>query len=117
QPGAPAADDDASSVAAVDAGSGPAGSPPAALAVAAAGSTALDPIGAAASNGTSVRIERRRRDAGVVGGIAISERKPEWLRIRAHLGEEYTGLGRTLRSLDLVTVCEEAGCPNIFECW
>ncbi len=74
-------------------------------------------IEAAGFDGTSVRIERRRRDAGVVGGIAISERKPEWLRIRAHLGEEYTGLGRTLRSLDLVTVCEEAGCPNIFECW
>ncbi|HMQ26164.1 MAG TPA: lipoyl synthase [Acidimicrobiales bacterium] len=68
-------------------------------------------------DGTSVRLERRRRDAGVVGGISISERKPDWLRIRAHLGEEYTGLGRTLRSLDLVTVCEEAGCPNIFECW
>ncbi|MCB1015289.1 MAG: lipoyl synthase [Acidimicrobiales bacterium] len=72
---------------------------------------------AAAGGGTSVRLERRRRDAGVVGGIALSERKPEWLRIPAHLGDEYTGLGRTLRSLDLVTVCEEAGCPNIFECW
>ena len=78
-----------------------------------------DPVAPArsASTGTSVRLERRRRDAGVVGGIAIGDRKPEWLRIRAHLGEEYTGLGRTLRSLDLVTVCEEAGCPNIFECW
>ena len=72
---------------------------------------------AAGGGGTSVRIERRLRDAGVTGGIQITERKPEWLRIPAHLGEEYTGLGKTLRSLDLVTVCEEAGCPNIFECW
>lgn len=71
----------------------------------------------AGEGGTSVRIERRLRDAGVTGGIQITERKPEWLRIPAHLGEEYTGLGKTLRSLDLVTVCEEAGCPNIFECW
>jgi lipoic acid synthetase len=66
---------------------------------------------------TSVRLERRRRDAGVEGGLQIGQRKPEWLRVQAHLGPEYTGLGRTLRSLDLVTVCEEAGCPNIFECW
>ena len=71
----------------------------------------------AGAGGTSVRIQRRLRDAGVTGGIQITERKPEWLRIPAHLGEEYTGLGKTLRSLGLVTVCEEAGCPNIFECW
>ena len=33
------------------------------------------------------------------------------------MGEEYLALRRTMRQLDLVTVCEEAGCPNIFECW
>jgi lipoic acid synthetase len=33
------------------------------------------------------------------------------------MGEEYRALRRTLRQLDLVTVCEEAGCPNIYECW
>jgi len=33
------------------------------------------------------------------------------------MGRDYLGLRRTMRSLDLVTVCEEAGCPNIFECW
>ncbi len=71
----------------------------------------------AAPGETSVRLGRRLRDAGVAGGLRITERKPEWLRVQAHLGPEYTGLGRTLRSLDLVTVCEEAGCPNIFECW
>ena len=43
--------------------------------------------------------------------------KPEWLRTRANMGEGYRDLKRTMRSFDLVTVCEEAGCPNIFECW
>jgi lipoic acid synthetase len=33
------------------------------------------------------------------------------------MGGEYRSLGRTMRDLDLVTVCEEAGCPNIYECW
>jgi lipoic acid synthetase len=45
------------------------------------------------------------------------ERKPAWLRTQANMGEGYRELKRTMRSLDLVTVCEEAGCPNIFECW
>jgi len=39
------------------------------------------------------------------------------LRTKAHMGPEFLELKRTMRSLDLVTVCEEAGCPNIFECW
>jgi lipoic acid synthetase len=47
----------------------------------------------------------------------IDARKPEWLRVRANLGVEYRALRSTMRSLDLVTVCEEAGCPNIYECW
>src|ERR1043165_5692023 len=45
------------------------------------------------------------------------ERKPEWLKVRAPAGERYTGLKETLRRLDLHTVCEEARCPNIGECW
>jgi lipoic acid synthetase len=48
---------------------------------------------------------------------AAITRKPEWLRVPANMGEGYRDLKRTMRSLDLVTVCEEAGCPNIFECW
>ncbi len=48
---------------------------------------------------------------------AVEERKPEWVRVKAELGPGYRGLKRTMRSLDLATVCEEAGCPNIFECW
>jgi len=52
-----------------------------------------------------------------VRSVAISERKPEWLRVGARMGEDYLALRATMRSLDLVTVCEEAGCPNIYECW
>ena len=44
-------------------------------------------------------------------------RKPEWLRARVSLGARPMELKRTVRDLDLVTVCEEAGCPNISECW
>jgi len=66
-----------------------------------------------------VRLLGRLAAAGVDATTAkpIDERKPEWLRVKAQLGPEYRGLKRTMRSLDLVTVCEEAGCPNIFECW
>ncbi len=51
------------------------------------------------------------------GGLPVDERKPEWLRVQANLGPGYRDVKRTMRALDLVTVCEEAGCPNIFECW
>jgi lipoic acid synthetase len=39
------------------------------------------------------------------------------MRVRARLGEDYRDLKNMMRSLDLHTVCEEAGCPNIYECW
>jgi len=51
------------------------------------------------------------------GGMPVVSRKPEWLRVKADLGPAYRDVKRTMRSLDLVTVCEEAGCPNIYECW
>jgi lipoic acid synthetase len=43
--------------------------------------------------------------------------KPPWLKVRAPGGAEYTHLKQTLRELDLHTVCEEARCPNVGECW
>ena len=64
-----------------------------------------------------VKLLGRLADAGVTGGLEIGERKPSWLRVKADMGEGYREIKRTMRSLDLVTVCEEAGCPNIFECW
>jgi lipoic acid synthetase len=72
-----------------------------------------------ADPGTPIRLIGRLAEAGVDHGSAlrIDERKPEWLRVKATMGQSYRSLKRTMRSLDLVTVCEEAGCPNIFECW
>jgi len=62
---------------------------------------------------------RRLRRAGVDPdhGVDIHDRKPSWLRIPAHMGQEYQSLRTLTEDLRLVTVCEEAGCPNIFECW
>ena len=45
------------------------------------------------------------------------ERKPPWIRTRARTGPQYTELKSLVRSGGLHTVCEEAGCPNIYECW
>jgi lipoic acid synthetase len=45
------------------------------------------------------------------------QRKPAWLKTRARFGPNYRDLKGIMRTLDLHTVCEEAGCPNIFECW
>ncbi|MGW5020058.1 lipoyl synthase [Streptomyces cacaoi] len=45
------------------------------------------------------------------------ERKPEWIKTRASAGPQYTALHRLVRDQGLHTVCQEAGCPNIFECW
>jgi lipoic acid synthetase len=45
------------------------------------------------------------------------EPKPPWLKVRAPGGENYARLKQTLRRLDLNTVCEEARCPNVGECW
>ncbi len=62
---------------------------------------------------------RRLEAAGIDRSVAveIGARKPKWMRVEAQMGSPYLALRRTMRSLDLVTVCEEAGCPNIYECW
>ncbi|ANB59636.1 lipoyl synthase [Anoxybacteroides amylolyticum] len=44
-------------------------------------------------------------------------RKPEWLKIKLNTNETYTGLKKMMREKQLHTVCEEAKCPNIHECW
>jgi lipoic acid synthetase len=49
--------------------------------------------------------------------ITLSRKRPEWMRVRARMDAEYLELKRLVRGLDLHTVCEEAGCPNIYECW
>jgi lipoic acid synthetase len=73
----------------------------------------------ASSTSSERPLLRRLRKAGVDpdAGIPIRSRKPEWLRIEAHMGNEFQSLRTLTEDLRLVTVCEEAGCPNIFECW
>lgn len=44
-------------------------------------------------------------------------RKPDWLKIKLNTNESYTGLKKMMREKNLHTVCEEAHCPNIHECW
>ena len=76
-----------------------------------------DEGGSSHLTGTSVRISGRLAEAGVTTGLQISSRKPDWMRVKADMGPEYRRLKSVMKSLDLVTVCEEAGCPNIFDCW
>ena len=47
----------------------------------------------------------------------LAERRPDWLRVRPPAGESYVELKSLFRSLNLHTVCEEAHCPNVSECW
>jgi lipoic acid synthetase len=62
---------------------------------------------------------RRLRQAGVApeAALDLATRKPQWLRVPVRIGKEYRTLSSTIHDLGLVTVCEEAGCPNIYECW
>src|SRR3954451_10830899 len=45
------------------------------------------------------------------------QRKPDWIRVKAPVSEGYHQTRKLMRSLNLATVCEEAACPNIGECW
>ena len=44
-------------------------------------------------------------------------KKPDWIRVKAPQGKVYSETLATVKGLKLTTVCEEAGCPNIGECW
>ncbi len=63
------------------------------------------------------RAAARLEQAGVTNGLAIGTRKPEWLRPKVTIGAEVLALKKTVRDHGLVTVCEEAGCPNLSDCW
>jgi lipoic acid synthetase len=62
---------------------------------------------------------RRRLYLPIVSTSSIGsrERRPEWLKVKASFGPNYAELKKIMRGNGLHTVCEEAGCPNIFECW
>jgi len=57
-----------------------------------------------------LRVEARNAETPI-------ERKPAWIRTTAKMGPAYTGLHQLVKDQGLHTVCQEAGCPNIFECW
>jgi lipoic acid synthetase len=57
-----------------------------------------------------LRIEQRNASVPI-------ERKPEWIKTRAKMGPEYSELKSLVQREGLHTVCQEAGCPNIYECW
>jgi len=57
-----------------------------------------------------LRVEARNSEVPV-------ERKPDWIKAKVEIGPEYIQLKNKVKSSGLHTVCEEAGCPNIFECW
>jgi len=57
-----------------------------------------------------LRIEARNTQVPI-------ERKPEWIKTRARTGPNYTQLRDLVKGEGLHTVCQEAGCPNIYECW
>ena len=79
--------------------------------------TDLAPFSRGEGPGEMGRALVRLEAAGVADGLAISARKPEWLRPKVQLGTDVLAMKKTVRDHGLVTVCEEAGCPNLSECW
>ncbi len=77
----------------------------------------LAPFAGRATHDVPVRLLGRLAAAGVDSAVDPAARRPEWMRVRAHIDDEYLGLKRLVRDLELHTVCESAGCPNIYECW
>ena len=77
----------------------------------------LSPFSRGEGPGAPVRSVARMMQAGVASGLAIATRKPEWLRPKVQLGTDVLALKKTVRDHRLVTVCEEAGCPNLSDCW
>ena len=74
-------------------------------------SLAPPPTPPPAPNGRRLlRLEARNAETAI-------ERKPPWIRTRARMGPEYTQLRQLVADAGLHTVCQEAGCPNIYECW
>ncbi|HEY8828835.1 MAG TPA: lipoyl synthase [Jatrophihabitantaceae bacterium] len=72
--------------------------------------TAVRPDTTAPDGRRLLRIEARNAATPI-------ERKPEWIKTRAKMGPEYTALQALVKREGLHTVCQEAACPNIYECW
>lgn len=68
-------------------------------------------------NETRVMLRRRAEAAGVESDFAADFDRPAWMKVKANLGAGYREMNKLARGLNLHTVCEEAACPNIYECW
>ena len=81
-----------------------------------AGSHASTPESAGGTDG-ALRLHGRLAQAGVAESLPVRTRKPDWMRRPIAGSTGARQVRETLSDLDLVTVCEEAGCPNQSECW
>ncbi|HUP18291.1 MAG TPA: lipoyl synthase [Acidimicrobiia bacterium] len=62
--------------------------------------------------------EARKAEPVLINGRLPGEPpRPDWMKVTARMDGDYLALKKLMRGLDLHTVCEEAGCPNIYECW
>ena len=68
-------------------------------------------------NGTFSKKRKNAVPVTIKGLLDGEPQRPEWMKVKAVLGEEYREIKNLMRSKELHTVCEEAGCPNIYECW
>src|SRR5690606_38641762 len=80
------------------------------LAVPRAGQRRLGSVTVAPEGRRLLRIEARNAETPI-------ERKPPWIKVTARMGPEFTQLRGLVQREGLHTVCQEAGCPNIYECW
>jgi lipoyl synthase len=75
-------------------------------------------VGSRGASSTPVRLLGRLAEAGVEAPAEdVAFARPEWMKVKADMGANYRETKRIMRTLSLNTVCEEAGCPNIYECW
>ena len=66
---------------------------------------------------TDIRPEKKLLRIEARNSAVPIEKKPEWIKTRAKMGPEYQALQLLVKGESLHTVCQEAGCPNIYECW
>lgn len=71
----------------------------------------------AESSSTRIQLKGRLSQAGVYDDTELANKRPSWMKIKATVSEEFTSLKKLVKDENLHTVCEEAGCPNINECW
>ena len=63
------------------------------------------------------KINQNKIPVTIKGVLPSEPKRPEWMKVKANLGTDYVALKNLLSDKKLNTVCEEASCPNIYECW